>query len=155
MRNKTMALLLAALLWFLPLAAAEAHRMLAEAEPNAYVIRVFFDDGFPAPGAEVVVQSEGRDAVSEGVADGDGLYYFTPPEPAVYQVTVRDNMGHRYSFTLDTREEGAFAAGEAPRTAAETLVRVGAGFGYLAGLAALAWWFVGTRRARPLEERRD
>ncbi len=125
-------------------AAAAAHGLSVEVAPGAYVVRAAYDDGTPIGNARIAVKDENESVVADGTADEQGVYCFYPPKPGIYEVTVRDGMGHRerMEITIDADAAAVFTSGPSGKATAGQVI---SGFGYLAGLGALAWWWLSRR----------
>jgi nickel transport protein len=57
-------------------------------------VEAYFDDDTPARQAKITVRNTAREIVAQGRTDDQGVWTFTPPAPAAYEVTVDAGAGH-------------------------------------------------------------
>ncbi|NPV62432.1 MAG: Ig-like domain-containing protein [Methanotrichaceae archaeon] len=131
MRRKTALILF---LFLLACDVSDAHRMMMGYKVNELQVTALYDDGTPAQGAEIEVQSDGK-TVAEGVTDENGTYTFTPDSGTGEVTFISQSTGHRAELTLNLEQKRQEDEVSMPWRAA-------AGLGYLLGIAGLAMIYV-------------
>ncbi len=106
------------------------HRMMMGYQVNEVQVNALYDDGTPAQGVEIEVQSKGQ-TIEKGVTDDRGAYIVRPSKGTGDIKFVSYSTGHRAELDLDLKQKEA--EGQVSRP-----LRVAAGLGYLLGAAGLA-----------------
>ncbi len=125
-------------LWLLASGNVDAHRMVLGYKVSEVQLNALYDDGTPAQGIKISAMKDG-DVVFEGTTDAKGILFFRPDENLRDYSFVSSSVGHRAELNLVQDDEGSQS--EVP-----LVVRVGAGLGYLLGLAGLSMFYVSRRR---------
>lgn len=133
------ALLALAFLLLLTVHPTCGHRMMMGYQVNEIQVTALYDDGTPAQGVEIEVQSEGE-TIEKGVTNDKGTYVVRPDEGTGDLTFVSYSTGHRAELDLDLVQKEAQEQVSRP-------LRVAAGLGYLLGAAGLAMIFI-TRKKR-------
>jgi nickel transport protein len=127
--------------------AASAHRVYVQETITEVEIKAWFGGGDPMADADVVIYAikNGEDELYiEDKTDSDGLLYFTPKlGVSEYRVEVLES-GHKSetTFTLLGDAVGDTSDAELPLAA-----KIGAGFGYIIGIAGIAM-YLSARKAK-------
>lgn len=77
---------------------ARAHRMdldLVALDGGRLRAEVYYSDGRPAAGAEILVRDGAGKEILRGVADPQGKFEFQPPVGVAFEVEARHEGGHR------------------------------------------------------------
>lgn len=114
------------------------HRMMMGYQVNEVQVTALYDDGTPAQGVEIEVQSEGK-TIEKGVTDDKGAYVIRPNKGTGDLKFVSYSAGHRGELDLDLEQKGAEEQVSRP-------LRAAAGLGYLLGAAGLAMIFISRKR---------
>jgi nickel transport protein len=123
---------------FMP--AASAHRVYVQETITEVEVKAWFGGGDPMADAEVTIyaiKNGEEELYIEDKTDSDGLFYFTPKlGVSEYRIEVLES-GHKTekTFTLTGDAVGDTADAELPLAA-----RIGAGFGYIIGVAGIAMY---------------
>ena len=133
------ALLALVFLLLLTIHPSYGHRMMMGYQVNEIQVTALYDDGTPAQGVEIEVQSEGE-TIEKGVTNDKGTYVVRPDEGTGDLTFVSYSTGHRAELDLDLVQKEAQEQVSRP-------LRVAAGLGYLLGAAGLAMIFI-TRKKR-------
>ncbi|MDD4162003.1 MAG: hypothetical protein PHW87_05925 [Methanothrix sp.] len=121
---------------------SDAHRMMMGYKVNELQVTALYDDGTPAQGVEIDVQSDGK-SIGKGVTDEKGAYRYRPDGGAGDITFIGNSAGHRAELSLNLEQ----------KTQAEELsrpLRAAAGMGYLLAIAGLAMIYLsrkGNKRA--------
>jgi nickel transport protein len=127
--------------------AASAHRVYVQETITEVEIKAWFGGGDPMADADVAIyaiKNGEEELYIEDSTDSDGLFYFTPKlGVSEYRVEVLES-GHKSetTFTLTGDAVGDTAGAELPLAA-----RIGAGFGYIIGIAGIAM-YLSARKAK-------
>lgn len=115
------------------------HRMMMGYKVNELQVTALYDDGTPAQGAEIEVQSDGK-TIEKGVTDEKGAYIIHPDEEAKDLTFISYSTGHRSELALDlAKKEDAQVV--------STPLRAAAGLGYLLGIAGLAMIYLSRKKS--------
>jgi hypothetical protein len=123
-------LLLILLLLLFTTQPSSGHRMMMGYQVNEVQVTALYDDGTPAQGAEIEVQSDGE-TIGKGVTDDRGAYVVRPDKGTGDLTFVSYSTGHRAELKLDLKQKEAEEQVSMP-------LRAAAGLGYLLGAAGLA-----------------
>lgn len=127
------------LLLLLTVHPSSGHRMMMGYQVNEIQVTALYDDGTPAQGVDIEVQSNGQ-IIERGVTDDRGAYVVRPGKGTGDLKFVSYSTGHRAELDLDLEQKEAEEQVSRP-------IRVAAGLGYLLGAAGLAMIFI-TRKKR-------
>ncbi|WP_407355355.1 hypothetical protein [Methanolobus sp. WCC5] len=126
--------------------AVSAHRVYVQERITEVEIKAWFGGGDPMADADILIfgiKNGEEELYIEDRTDSNGMYYFTPkPGVSEYRVVVSES-GHKNEkvFSL-TGDAGVSAEAELPLAAS-----IGAGFGYILGIAGIALYF-SSRKAK-------
>jgi len=121
--------------------AVSAHRVYVQERITEVEVKAWFGGGDPMANADVIIY-----AIKNGVeelyiedrTDSDGMYYFSPKlGVSEYRVVVSES-GHKNEKTFSLTGDAVSGAEEAELPLA---TRIGAGFGYILGIAGMALYF--------------
>ena len=132
------ALLALFLLLLLTVNPTSGHRMMMGYQVNEIQVTALYDDGTPAQGVEIEVQSEGE-TIEKGVTNDKGTYVVRPDEGTGDLTFVSYSTGHRADLKLDLSQKEAQEQVSRP-------IRAAAGLGYLLGAAGLAMIFISRKK---------
>ena len=132
------ALLALVFLLLLTVNPTSGHRMMMGYQVNEIQVTALYDDGTPAQGVEIEVQSEGE-TIEKGLTNDKGNYVFRPGKGTGDLTFVSYSTGHRADLKLDLSQKEAQEQVSRP-------IRVAAGLGYLLGAAGLAMIFISRRK---------
>ncbi|MCU0637161.1 MAG: hypothetical protein MUE87_00835 [Methanothrix sp.] len=114
------------------------HRMMMGYQVNELQVTALYDDGTPAQGVEIEVQSDGE-TIEKGLTDEKGAYVVRPSKGTGDLTFVTYSTGHRAELNLDLTQKEAEEEVSRP-------LRAAAGFGYLLGAAGLAMIFISRKK---------
>nr|WP_321497178.1 carboxypeptidase-like regulatory domain-containing protein [uncultured Methanolobus sp.] len=140
-------LVLLSMVFTICIPAASAHRVYVQETITEIEIKSWFGGGDPMADADVriyAIKNGEEELYIEDKTDSDGLYYFTPKlGVSEYRVEVSES-GHKSeeTFTLTGDAVGDTSDAELPLAA-----RIGAGFGYIIGIAGIAM-YLSARKSR-------
>jgi hypothetical protein len=117
---------------------SSGHRMMMGYQVNEIQVTALYDDGTPAQGVEIEVQSDGE-TIERGVTDDRGAYVVRPGKGTGDLTFVSYSTGHRAELKLDLAQKETEEEVSRP-------LRAAAGLGYLLGAAALAMIFISRRK---------
>ena len=126
------------LLFLLACNPSYGHRMMMGYQVNEVQVTALYDDGTPAGGVEIEVQSEGE-TIEKGVTDDKGAYILRPSKGTGDLKFLSYSAGHKAELELDLEQKEAEEQVSRP-------LRAAAGLGYLLGAAGLAMIFMSRRR---------
>lgn len=132
------ALLALVFLLLLTIHPTSGHRMMMGYQVNEIQVTALYDDGTPAQGVEIEVQSEGE-TIEKGVTDDRGAYIVRPGKGTGDLTFVSYSTGHRADLKLDLSQKDAQEQVSRP-------IRMAAGLGYLLGAAGLAMIFISRKK---------
>ena len=132
------ALLALVFLLLLTVHPTSGHRMMMGYQVNEIQVTTLYDDGTPAQGVEIEVQSEGE-TIEKGVTDDRGAYIVRPGKGTGDLTFVSYSTGHRADLKLDLSQKDAQEQVSRP-------IRMAAGLGYLLGAAGLAMIFISRKK---------
>ncbi|MFC1526139.1 hypothetical protein ACFL6X_04935 [Candidatus Latescibacterota bacterium] len=94
-----------------------AHRVNVFAAVDGDTIRaeVYYNDGSPCRGAELIVLDAETREVTKGETDTEGRYAFAVPEVAPLTLVVEASLGHRAEFELSAADLSLPAPGVTTR----------------------------------------
>ena len=84
---------------------SSGHRMMMGYQVNEIHVTALYDDGTPAQGAEIEVQSDGK-TIEKGVTDDRGAYIVRPGKGSGDLTFVSYSTGHRAELNLDLAQKG-------------------------------------------------
>lgn len=114
------------------------HRMMMGYQVNEIQVTALYDDGTPAQGVDIEVQSDGK-TIERGLTDDKGAYIIRPEKGTGDLKFVSYSTGHRAELDLDLEQKEAEEQVSRP-------LRAAAGLGYLLGIAGLAMIFTSRKR---------
>jgi nickel transport protein len=117
---------------------SDGHRMMMGYQVNELQVTALYDDGTPAQGANIEVQSEGK-SIAQGVTDEMGTYTIRPDNGGREITIVSYSAGHRADLTLNLAQKRQEEEVSLP-------LRVAAGLGYLLGIAGIAMIYLSRKR---------
>lgn len=117
---------------------SEGHRMMMGYQVNELQVTALYDDGTPAQGVEIEVQSDGK-TIETGVTDEKGAYIVRPEKGVGDLSFVSYSTGHRGELTLDLSQKEAVEEVSRP-------LRAACGLGYLLGIAGLAMIYLSRKK---------
>ena len=132
------ALLALVFLLLLTIHPSYGHRMMMGYQVNEIQVTALYDDGTPAQGVEIEVQSEGE-TIEKGLTNDKGNYVFRPGNGTGDLTFVSYSTGHRADLKLDLSQKEAQEQVSRP-------IRAAAGLGYLLGAAGLAMIFISRKK---------
>ena len=133
-------LVLILLLFLLTLNTSCGHRMMMGYQVNEIQVTAQYDDGTPAGGVEIEVQSDGK-TIEKGVTDDEGAYVLRPSKGTGDLRFVSYSAGHKAELELDLEQKEAEEQISRP-------LRAAAGLGYLLGIAGLSMIFISRKRSQ-------
>ena len=132
------ALLALVFLLLLTVHPTSGHRMMMGYQVNEIQVTALYDDGTPAQGVDIEVQSNGQ-IIERGVTDDRGAYIVRPGKGTGDLTFVSYSTGHRADLKLDLSQKEAQEQVSRP-------IRAAAGLGYLLGAAGLAMIFISRKK---------
>lgn len=120
---------------------AGAHSVGLVVKAGGMDLTVTFGGGFPAGNADVKVYREDGTLCLQGRADSEGRFRFEPKEWGKKWVIVAEHSGH-------TGQSVFSGAGEKSGMGLPLPLTIGAGLGYLVGLAGIALGYRGLKAGR-------
>lgn len=128
--------LVTAMFVLLPVAAARAHDLGAEARLVAghVLIEAYFDDDTPARDAKVTVTNADKQQIADGRTDSAGRWSFPAPGPGRYTATIDAGDGHKtiVAVTIPAQRDTTAIVSDGPPRSEFTKPRwIGLGVGML------------------------
>jgi nickel transport protein len=118
--------------------AVSAHRVYVQERITEVEVKAWFGGGDPMANADVIIytiKNGVEEQYIEDTTDSDGMYYFTPKlGVSEYRVVVSES-GHKNEKTFSLAGDAISGPEEAELPLA---TRIGAGFGYILGIAGIA-----------------
>jgi len=128
------------LLFLLACDLSDAHRMMMGYKVNELEITALYDDGTPAQGVKIEVQSDGK-PILDGVTDENGTFTFEPGEGMEDLTFISSSAGHRAELSLNLAQKRQAEEVSLP-------LRVAAGLGYLLGIAGLSMIYISRKGSK-------
>ncbi len=131
---------------------ASGHSVQTDWEIGKLKVIAWYGGGDPMEDATVEIytpETSGNELYENGKMNENGVFFF-PPKVGVenYQVVVQSSGGHRDNLTINLGSKSSEKIGEGM----PLYTRIGAGFGYLIGLAGIALGYLGWKKKREYGE---
>ncbi len=142
---------LAVLLALLMISPVASHRVHTSWEIDKIELKAWYGGGEPMENAEVKVfinQSGERVVYQEGVTDENGVFAFSPKTGVGNYTAVIGSAGHKGDVEIDLGSSSS--SGEEQEL--PLYMRIGAGLGYLLGLAGVALAYTGWKKSKREEK---
>lgn len=131
---------------------ADAHSAGLNIQAGQMDLRITFDGGFSAGNADVKIYKEDGTLYLQGRADKDGRFRFEPEGTAKNWLIVAEHSGHKGQsvYSNESKKSGTGLPAGLP-----LYLIIGAGLGYLVGLAGIALGYKGLKAERDLRNKQS